>query len=47
MPKAGEISIKGMETVIALMGEGGVLEPPLPAAERFIDLQYLAAAGIQ
>jgi len=47
LPKAGEISIKGMETVIALMGEGGILEPPLPAAERFIDLQYLAAAGIR
>jgi ABC-type nitrate/sulfonate/bicarbonate transport system substrate-binding protein len=47
LPRAGEISIKGMETVIALMGEGGILEAPLPAAERFIDLQYLGAAGIQ
>jgi ABC-type nitrate/sulfonate/bicarbonate transport system substrate-binding protein len=47
LPRAGEISIKGMETVIALMGEGGVLEAPLPAAERFVDLQYLGAAGIR
>lgn len=47
LPQAGEISIKGMERVIALMGEGGVLKPPLPPAERFIDLRYLQAAGIQ
>ena len=45
LPKAGEISIKGMEQVIALMGEGGVLKAPLPAAERFVDLQYLARRG--
>lgn len=47
LPKQGEINIKGMEQVIALMGEGGVLQAPLPAAERFLDLQYLQAAGIQ
>jgi len=47
MPKAGEISLRGMEQVIALMGEGGTLTPPLPAAERFVDLDYLRAAGIQ
>jgi ABC-type nitrate/sulfonate/bicarbonate transport system substrate-binding protein len=47
LPKAGEISIKGMEQVIALMGEGGTLKPPLPRAEQFIDLQYLRAAGIE
>jgi hypothetical protein len=32
--------------VIAFMGEGGVLKPPLPALERFVDLQYLHAAGL-
>ena len=47
LPKAGEINLKGMEQVIAMMGEGGVLAPPLPAADRFIDLQFLRAAGIQ
>jgi ABC-type nitrate/sulfonate/bicarbonate transport system substrate-binding protein len=47
MPKAGEISLKGMQQVIALMGEGGTLAPPLPAPERFVDLDYLRAAGIQ
>ena len=47
LPMAGEISIKGMEQVIKLLGEGGILKAPLPAPERFIDLQYLQAAGIQ
>jgi len=47
LPKAGEISLKGMEQVIAMMGEGGILTEPLPAADRFVDLQYLRAAGIQ
>jgi hypothetical protein len=27
-------------------GEAGNLKPPLPAAERFVDLQYVHAAGI-
>ena len=47
LPMAGEISVKGMQSVIDLMGEGGILKAPLPAPERFIDLQYLQAAGIQ
>jgi ABC-type nitrate/sulfonate/bicarbonate transport system substrate-binding protein len=47
LPKLGEINLRGMQQVIALMGEGGTLKPPLPAAERFVDLQYLQAAGIQ
>jgi ABC-type nitrate/sulfonate/bicarbonate transport system substrate-binding protein len=47
LPKAGEINVRGMEQVIALMGEGGTLAPPLPKAERFIDLRFLQAAGIQ
>lgn len=47
LPKAAEISLKGMEQTIALMGEGRVLKAPLPAAERFVDLQYLHAAGVR
>ena len=47
LPKLGEINIKGMEQAIALMGESGVIKAPLPAAERFVDLQYLRAAGVQ
>jgi hypothetical protein len=47
IPKRGEIDVKGFGEVIRVMGEVGELKPPLPAVERFIDLQYLKAAGIQ
>ena len=29
------------------MGEAGTIKAPLPAAERFVDLQYLEAAGVR
>jgi ABC-type nitrate/sulfonate/bicarbonate transport system substrate-binding protein len=47
VPKQGEIDVKGFGEVIRVMGEVGELKPPLPPAERFFDLQYLKAAGIQ
>ena len=47
MPKQAEIDLKGLAQVIAFMGEGGALKPPLPAPERFVDLQYLRAAGVE
>ena len=47
VPKRGEIDLKGLNQVIAFMGEGGVIAPPLPAAERFVDLQYLRTAGVE
>jgi ABC-type nitrate/sulfonate/bicarbonate transport system substrate-binding protein len=47
LPKRGEIDLKGLGQVIALMGEAGTLKAPLPAAERFVDLQYLRAAGVE
>src|SRR5499426_955483 len=47
LPKLGEINLKGMEQVIALMGESETIKAPPPAAERFVDLQYLHAAGVQ
>ena len=46
LPKQAEIDLKGLAQVIAFMGEGGALKPPLPAPERFVDLQYLRAAGV-
>lgn len=46
LPKLGEINLKGMEQAIALMAEGGMIKPPLPAAEQFADLQYLRAVGV-
>ena len=33
--------------VIQVMNEAGDLKAPLPTVERFIDLQYLKAAGVQ
>jgi hypothetical protein len=33
--------------MISIEAETGDLKPPLPSAERFVDLQYLRAAGIQ
>jgi len=47
MPKQGEIDIRGLTQVIAFMEEAGTIKTPLPPAERFVDLQYLRAAGMQ
>ena len=47
LPKRGELSLKAFNQVLALMSEAGVIPNPAPAAERFVDLQYLKAAGIQ
>jgi ABC-type nitrate/sulfonate/bicarbonate transport system substrate-binding protein len=47
MPKRAEINLEGLAQVIAFMAEGGAIKPPLPAPERFVDLQYLRAAGAQ
>jgi ABC-type nitrate/sulfonate/bicarbonate transport system substrate-binding protein len=47
MPKQAEIDMAGMNKVVELLGRTGELKPPLPPAERFVDLQYLQAAGLQ
>jgi ABC-type nitrate/sulfonate/bicarbonate transport system substrate-binding protein len=47
LPQRGEIDMKGMATAIAFMGEAGILKSPMPAPERFVDLQYLRAAGVE
>ena len=47
LPRQAEIELRGLTQMIALMGEAGLLQAPLPAAERFVDLQYLQAAGIR
>jgi ABC-type nitrate/sulfonate/bicarbonate transport system substrate-binding protein len=47
MPRQAEIDMAGITAVIGLLGRTGELKAPLPAAERFIDLQYLKAAGLQ
>jgi ABC-type nitrate/sulfonate/bicarbonate transport system substrate-binding protein len=47
LPEHAEIDLNGLEQVIAMMAEARILNPPLPTAERFVDLQYLRAAGLQ
>ncbi len=47
VPRQGEIDVKGFAQVVQLMGEAGELKSPLPPVNRFIDLQYLKAAGMQ
>jgi ABC-type nitrate/sulfonate/bicarbonate transport system substrate-binding protein len=47
LPQRGEINLKALQQVITMMGEAGLLKPSLPPAQRFVDLQYLQAAGVQ
>jgi ABC-type nitrate/sulfonate/bicarbonate transport system substrate-binding protein len=47
LPRQGELDLKAFDRVLALMGEGGVIPTPAAPASRFVDLQYLKAAGIQ
>jgi hypothetical protein len=47
LPKKGELNLKAFNQVVQLMGEAGVIPKPVSSAERFIDLRYLKAAGIQ
>lgn len=47
MPKQAEINMAGLAKVIELLGAAGEIGAPLPGAERFVDLQYLHAAGLQ
>ena len=47
VPKQAELDVQGLGQVIQFMAEAGELKPPLPAPSRFVDLQYLKAAGLQ
>jgi ABC-type nitrate/sulfonate/bicarbonate transport system substrate-binding protein len=47
LPRAGEIDTAGMAAAIGFLAEAGIITPPLPLPDRFIDPQYLQAAGIQ
>lgn len=47
LPARGEIDLAALQQVIAMMGEAKLLKPPLPQAARFVDLDYLHAAGMQ
>jgi hypothetical protein len=41
LPMHGEIDIGALARVISMMAQAGLLKPPLPSAQRFVDLQYL------
>ena len=43
LPMEGEINLRGVAQVIRFLEEGGVIKSPAPAAESFVDLQYLKA----
>ena len=47
LPKRGELDLKAFDRVLKLMGEVGAIPTPVPPPERFVDLRYLQAAGIQ
>ena len=47
LPRQGELDLQAFNRVLALMGEAGVIPTPVAPASRFVDLQYLKAAGIQ
>jgi ABC-type nitrate/sulfonate/bicarbonate transport system substrate-binding protein len=47
LPQQGEIDLARVNAMIALFGRYGILNAPLPAPERFVDLRYLKMAGIQ
>jgi ABC-type nitrate/sulfonate/bicarbonate transport system substrate-binding protein len=46
LPRAAEIDMKGLATVIEFMGQGGTIKPPLPPPEKFVDLRYLHLARV-
>ncbi len=43
-PRDGEISFDGMKVNIEVQAKDGLLSPPLPAPEKFVDLSYLTEA---
>ena len=47
LPRQGELNLNGLTQVIAFMAEAGTIKATLPEAKRFVDLQYLEAAGLQ
>jgi hypothetical protein len=47
LPRKGELDLAAFNRVISLMAQVGAIPSPAPPAERFVDLQYLKAAGIQ
>jgi hypothetical protein len=47
LPRRGELDLHAFDRVLSLMGEAGVIPTPVAQATRFVDLQFLKAAGMQ
>ena len=47
LPMSGELDLAGIGQVLAFMKENGMLAASSPPAERFVDLRYLRAAGVE
>jgi len=47
LPKRGEINVSGVSNTIGLLRDSGELKDPLPTADKFVDLQFLQAAGLE
>ncbi len=47
LPRQGELELHAFDRVLALMGDADVIPTPVAPAARFVDLQYLKAAGMQ
>jgi ABC-type nitrate/sulfonate/bicarbonate transport system substrate-binding protein len=47
LPRKGELDLAAFDRVISLMAEASAIPSPAPSAERFVDLRYVKAAGIQ
>jgi NitT/TauT family transport system substrate-binding protein len=47
LPDHATLDLNGLQQVIAMMGEDGLIAKPLPQAARFVDLQYLRGLGVQ
>ncbi len=47
LPRRGEIDLQAFTRVLELMAQVAAIAKPFPPAEKFVDLQYLRAAGIQ
>ena len=40
-PADGSITMEGMKSSIAILAKDGVLSPPLPPPEKYLDVTYL------
>ena len=47
LPRQGEVDMASFNYLLQVLQEAGVYDRPLPPAEKFVDLSYAKAAGIQ